>query len=217
MRPDREAARIITNRDLSTLDASLLPRRRVERRGWVAIGLLAAVVVLLSLAPDVATLRYERVLILQQGEWWRLLTGHLVHANVHHLLLNLAGLALVVALFPVEYSLAGWTVIVLASVLAIDLGFVFLRPGLVWYVGASGVLHGVLAAGAIKWWREQPRWLAAVLSAILLGKLTWEQTQGALPLSGSMPVIVDAHLFGAVGGACAALALWQKQRIGVRS
>jgi rhomboid family GlyGly-CTERM serine protease len=168
--------------------------------------------VLLSLAADVNALRYERAAILQ-GEWWRLLTGHLVHFDLHHLLLNLAGLVLIAALFPTEYSVGSWIFIVLASVLAIDVGFLALRPSLVWYVGASGVLHGALAAGAIKWWQEQPRALASALTAILLGKLGWEQMHGALPLSGSMPVIVDAHLFGAAGGACAGAALWVKGRL----
>jgi rhomboid family GlyGly-CTERM serine protease len=127
-------------------------------------------------------------------------------------LLNLAGLALLVALFPVEYSLAAWVFIVLASMIAIDVGFLWLRPTLVWYVGASGVLHGALAAGAIKWWQEQPRWLASALTIILLGKITWEQSHGALPLSGSMPVVVDAHLFGVIGGVLAGLVLWAKGR-----
>jgi rhomboid family GlyGly-CTERM serine protease len=148
-----------------------------------------------------------------EGEWWRLLTGHLVHFDRHHLLLNLAGLALIGALFPTEYSPGAWILIVLTSVAAIDAGFLFLRPSLAWYVGASGVLHGALAAGAIKWWREQPRWLAAALTAILVGKLVWEQTHGALPLSGNMPVVVDAHLFGAIGGACAGLGLWGSQKL----
>jgi rhomboid family GlyGly-CTERM serine protease len=196
------------------LDWSSLLRQRPLLRGGVAIGLVAALMVLLSLATDVHALRYEREAILQ-GEWWRLLTGHLVHFDLHHLLLNLAGLALIAALFPSEYSMGSWLLIVLTSVLAIDVGFFYLRPSLVWYVGASGALHGALAAGAIKWWREQPRWLAGALTAILLGKLAWEQTHGGLPLSGSMPVVVDAHLFGTAGGACAALALWAGQRLGI--
>ena len=168
--------------------------------------------VLLSLAADVTALRYERSAVLH-GEWWRLLTGYWVHFDWHHLVLNLGGLALIVALFPTEYSLASWAIIVIASMLAIDVGFLCCRPTLVWYVGASGVLHGALAAGAIKWWQQQPRWLASALTAILLGKLWWEQSHGPLPLSGNMPVVVDAHLFGALGGTLAAVALWLKRKV----
>ena len=78
-----------------------------------------------------------------------------------------------------------------------------LEPQLEWYVGLSGVLHGALAAGAIGWWRHESKPLALALTAVLVGKLAWEQWQGALPLSGDMPVVVDAHLYGAIGGALA--------------
>jgi membrane associated rhomboid family serine protease len=91
---------------------------------------------------------------------------------------------------------------------AIDLGFLLLEPQLKWYVGASGVLHGALAAGAIAWWRTESRTMALTLSAIVFGKLAWEQVHGALPLAGEMPVIVDAHLYGAIGGAIAVTFIW---------
>ena len=35
----------------------------------------------------------------------------------------------------------------IASTMAIDAGFLCLMPGLDWYVGCSGVLHGAMAAG----------------------------------------------------------------------
>jgi hypothetical protein len=44
----------------------------------------------------------------------------------------------------------------------------------------------------------------------LLGKLAWEQFSGPLPGSEGTaggPVIVDSHLFGALGGALTALTL----------
>jgi len=37
--------------------------------------------------------------------------------------------------------------------------------------------------------------------------LIWEQREGALPLSGSLNVIVNAHLYGAAGGLIAAAML----------
>ena len=165
------------------------------------LGLFMVGLVLLSLLGERATLalRYQRDEVLQ-GEYWRLLTGHLVHGSWRHLLLNCAGLALIAALFPRDYTPRSWLLIALFSVLAIDIGFVFYEPQLQWYVGLSGVLHGALAAGALAWWRHEPKPLALLLSAILVGKLAWEQWHGALPLSGTLPVVVDAHLFGALGG-----------------
>ena len=184
----------------------------VNRLAWL-VGLLAAVLVLLSLTGESGRewLRYERSAVLQ-GQYWRLLTGHLVHGSVQHLLLNGVGLGLIAALFTREYSLRGWLLILACSVATIDLGFVLLEPQLQWYVGFSGVLHGALAAGALGWWRHESRRLALALTAVLVGKLAWEQWHGALPFSGDMPVVVDAHLYGAIGGALAGAVLWLRSR-----
>ena len=108
-------------------------------------------------------LRYERPAVLH-GEYWRLVTGHFVHGSAQHLLLNAVGLGLIAALFPRDYSLRGWLLILASSIATIDLGFVLLEPQLQWYVGLSGVLHGALAAGAIGWWRHESRPLALALT-----------------------------------------------------
>jgi rhomboid family GlyGly-CTERM serine protease len=187
---------------------------RLRRGHVVLIGALISSVVLLAIAGDgvVQSLRYERSAVLG-GEWWRLLSGHLVHGNLRHLSLNVAGLGLVALLFGRDYSVPQWLWILFCSATAIDVGFVFYEPQLEWYVGLSGVLHGTIAAGLIAWWRYENR-LLTLLVALLLGlKLLWEQHRGALPLSGDMPVIVDAHLYGAIGGALAAasIAIWRQR------
>jgi rhomboid family GlyGly-CTERM serine protease len=123
--------------------------------GWL-VGLLATVLVLLWLTGDAGRdlLRYERMAVLQ-GQYWRLLTGHFVHGSGQHLLLNAVGLGLIAALFPREYPVRSWLLILASSIVTIDLGFVLLEPQLQWYVGLSGVLHGALAAGALGWWRYE--------------------------------------------------------------
>ncbi|HKR35644.1 MAG TPA: rhombosortase [Steroidobacteraceae bacterium] len=196
-------------------ESSHRPARTVMSsiQGAWLVGLLAAVLVLLWFTGESGRelLRYERAAVLQ-GQYWRLLTGHLVHGSGQHVLLNAVGLGLIAALFPREYSLRGWLLILASSVVTIDLGFVLLEPQLQWYVGLSGVLHGALAAGALGWWRHESRGLALALSGVLIGKLAWEQWHGALPLSGDMPVVVDAHLYGAIGGALAGALLWRRSR-----
>lgn len=172
---------------------------------WL-FGLLCGVSVLLALGgePVRLAMRYERAAALT-GEYWRLLTGHLVHGDGAHLQLNVVGAALIATLFSRDYSVRQWLLVLLASVAGIDAGFVLFEPQLQWYVGLSGVLHGALAAGAVAWWRHETKPLALALTLLLIGKLAWEQWQGALPFSGDMPVIVDAHLYGAVSGLLAAL------------
>lgn len=163
--------------------------------------------------PWRVVLRYDRAAILNGHEYWRLITGHVVHADQHHLLLNLAGLALIASLCRGCFSVRQWLIVLICVLVAMDVGFLFAMPELAWYVGLSGALHGVLAAGALRWWQIESRWLAALLSAILVVKLAWEQSQGALPLSGDLTVIVNAHLYGALGGAVAAALLMLRARL----
>ena len=166
-----------------------------------------ALLLLLTAAGEAGRtwLRYDRV-ALQSGEVWRLLTAHLVHLDLHHALLNCLGLALMWALFARDYTPRQWLLIVLGSLAAIDAGLWLWDSTLRWYVGSSGALHGVMAAGTLAHLRRRERdgWL---LAAFLAGKLAWEQGVGALPLSGSDPVVVDAHLFGVAGGLAAAVFL----------
>jgi rhomboid family GlyGly-CTERM serine protease len=181
-----------------------------RNRAWWLFGLLALSLVLVSLLGENGrlALRYERSAVLANHEWWRLVSGHLVHGSPRHLLLNGAGLALVALLFARDYSVRAWLLILAFSVAAIDVGFVLFEPQLQWYVGLSGVLHGAMAAGAVAWWRHETKPLALALTLALAAKLAWEQWHGALPFSGDMPVIVDAHLYGPIGGVLAGALIW---------
>lgn len=170
----------------------------------VVLVLLTIILGLTGTAGRLA-MRYERAAILEDSEWWRLLSGHFVHLGWPHLLLNLAGCLLVWFLFRRDYRLWQWLVIVVFSVASMDLGFVWLNPDLAWYVGLSGLLHGLFAAGLLAWLREGS-WEALLMLGIFAGKLAWEQFSGPLPLTAETaggPVVVDAHLYGAAGGVLA--------------
>lgn len=151
-----------------------------------------------------AALRFERSAI-AAGQWWRLLSAHLVHLGSWHALLNCAGLALLWALFARAFRPVSWLLILLASAAAIDAGLWWGNSTIQWYVGSSGVLHGAMAAGTLAHWRaREPDRL--LLAGFLVAKLGWEQARGALPLAGSgVPVLVNAHLYGAAGGLLAAV------------
>jgi rhomboid family GlyGly-CTERM serine protease len=183
---------------------------------WL-IGALISIMVLLALAAERTRLllRYERSAVLN-GEVWRLISGHFVHGNTRHLLLNLAGTGLVALLFGRDYSALQWLWILLTSMLTIAVGFVFYESQLQWYVGFSGALHGAMAAGVMAWWRYENRHLTLIATALLLLKLFLEQTHGPLPFSGDMQVIVAAHLYGAIGGLLAAGMIWLRERYWLR-
>lgn len=182
---------------------------RHDLRAWWLPALLAVLLVALFAAGTAVTdaLRYERGAVFA-GQAWRLVSGHLVHFDLAHLGWNIAGLVLVWFLFAREYTPYGWFVILMASTVAIDLGFLAFEPGLEWYVGFSGVLHGCMAAGLVAWIRRE-RDLLTVAVAVLFGaKLLWEHAYGPLPFAGGslgVPVVHEAHTYGAVGGAAAGL------------
>src|SRR6266513_2262852 len=137
------------------------------------------------------------------GRWWRLLTAHVVHLDIRHALLNSLGLAVLWALFARDYSPRQWVAVGLGAMAAIDAGLWLCDSTLLWYVGSSGALHGVMAAGALAHVRRGQRdgW---VLAGLLAVKLAYEHWLGALPFSGLDTVVVSAHLYGAIGGAAVA-------------
>lgn len=158
-------------------------------------------------------LAYERE-GLQAGQAWRLLSAHLVHLGWSHLALNVAGLAIIAWLVGHVFSGLRWLLIMLLSIAAIDAGLWFLNAEIEWYVGLSGMLHGLLVAGLFVGVANRDR-EALVLSAFVIAKIAWEQFSGPLPGSESTAggvVIVDAHLYGAFGGLLGALFCWRSAR-----
>jgi rhomboid family GlyGly-CTERM serine protease len=186
-------------------------RHGLNSRNWAAAvncdgrygaGLLAACVALLlpQLGGAAATnlLRYDRADI-AAGQWWRFVTAHIAHLGLHHAVLNVLGLVFLWALFAREWRLRQWAIIVVVVIVAIDSGLWLRNPSIAWYVGASGALHGVMAAGVLSYIRRHDP-LGWIMAALLVAKLSFEQLHGPLPFAGrGVPVVVAAHLYGALG------------------
>jgi rhomboid family GlyGly-CTERM serine protease len=161
-------------------------------------------------------LKYDRPAI-EAGEYWRLLTGHLAHLSNSHLLLNLAGLVVSWLLVGRNYSTPQWLLVLLISAVTISSGFWFLDENMLWYVGLSGILHGLMIAGAVQGWKALPT-ESAVICVLVFSKLIYEQSFGPLPGSESTSggsVVVNAHLYGTSGGLIAAGIFWR--RVGTRT
>jgi len=178
--------------------------------GKFGLGLLLACAVLLLPElggdPGRALLRYDRA-GLADGQLWRLLTAHVVHLDLEHAALNSLGLVLMWALFARDYTPVQWALILLGSMAAIDAGLWLRDSTVAWYVGSSGALHGVMTAGTLAHLRRRDLdgW---ILAAFIVGKLSFEQLSGALPFADTgAGVVVDAHLYGALGGLAVALAV----------
>ena len=185
---------------LSRNRAGLLESLNCDRAYGLALLGVCALLALLEAGGDPVrdALSYDRA-ALAAGEWWRVLTAHFVHLDPAHAALNGMGVVLMWALFARDYSPLRWLAIYLFSSLCISAGLWLWDSGVTNYVGASGALHGVMTAGTLAHLRRRDLdgWILAIFIIVKLG---YEQFAGALPFSSSGNTIVDAHLYGAVGG-----------------
>jgi rhomboid family GlyGly-CTERM serine protease len=114
----------------------------------------------------------------------------------------MAGLVIVAVFFSQYGNLLDWLFVLLFSAVFTGLGLYWFHPELIWYVGLSGVLHGLFIYGAVREIRFYP-FSGYVLVLLLAGKLFWETMNGALPGSEEVTggrVVVEAHLYGAIAG-----------------
>lgn len=140
-------------------------------------------------------------------EWWRLVSGHWVHTNTPHLLMNLSGLWLLLGLYrhapsrpsaphlmAVILALSAWTGLLLHT------SFPAVSP----YQGLSGVWHGLAVWMALRDWHAHRNQVSLALGALLLLKLGAEQAS-LLTLAPTSQwigarVAIEGHLCGALGG-----------------
>lgn len=179
------------------------------RRYHVPYLLLALVLVLLSLLPDSLQqlLQYQRNAI-GSGQLWRLFSGHLLHSNYWHLLMNLAGLLLAMLLHSHYYRPAvlyrQWAL----CALLISVALYMYSPDIAIYVGLSGLLHSMLTLGALRDIQLKMRsgWLLLVGLCIKVGWEQWQGPDAQLAELIAASVAIDAHLYGVIAGLIVGLA-----------
>jgi rhomboid family GlyGly-CTERM serine protease len=192
------------------------PARPRGDRAWLIATFLASVLLALGGESTQLWARYDRTAI-AAGQIWRLLSAHWVHLGWSHLVLNLAALGLLRGLMGPLLGATQWAVLFGVAALTIDAGLFVFDPETQWYVGLSGVLHAVAIVVAAELLQRE-RVLGLALLTGLVGKVSWEQLAGAsvwsIAASGG-PVIVAAHLYGALAGiACWPVLRWLGSRRG---
>lgn len=195
----------VTSR-LSALRDGLAALHADGARGLWLAALLAALLLPDWLGGEALRLawRYEREAI-ATGAVWRAFSGQFVHLDAMHALANATGAVLIWALVGKAYGLRGWSIVLVATLASTAAGLWWGSPSVAWYVGGSGFLHGLLIAGALRL-AAQREPLAWVVLAVVAAKLVFEQWSGPLSAAGggaTPPVVVAAHLYGALGGALA--------------
>ena len=148
-----------------------------------------------------ADLTFDRVAI-QSDEYWRLLSGHLVHTNGSHLGMSLAGILALWLLQGDDYNVRDYLTAAMVSAIGVSACLYYLNSSIAWYAGLSGLLHGLFAWGVTADMHAR-RHIGPVLVVGLLAKLLLEQTFGAAAASERLlgyPAVIDANLYGAAFG-----------------
>ncbi|UGA55628.1 rhombosortase [Vibrio sp. VB16] len=153
--------------------------------------------------------------LIQNGQWWRILSGNFTHTNTIHFSMNIAAMWVIAYLFkPSAKSLLGALLFLSTSV---GLGLLF--STLHSYAGLSGVLHGLFAFYALSeaLYGRKSSWLLVIG---LIIKIVHEQLYGASISTAkliSAEVAIEAHLIGGVTGLSLAVMLYVLLRFNTHS
>ena len=140
--------------------------------------------------------------LVRAGDWPRLITGNLLHADLVHLFFN--GLALVSLGRPLE-PLLGTRRFLFLFLVACCGGALFsaLFTGALIAVGASTGIVGLFGAGAAAGWRAVERWDPPARGRYLVKQLLWTLFLLGLPAL----IVPNADHFGHIGGLLAGVAV----------
>ena len=136
------------------------------------------------------------------GQIWRLVTAHFCHTNGYHLLLNAVGLVVTVSLFINTFKQQPILPLLLFIAVFISACLIIFEPTVHSYVGLSGVLHGLFSFAICDELKKRDKF-SGILGLGFVAKIAWEQWNGPSPsteqLIGAI-VLINAHLYGAIGG-----------------
>ncbi len=162
---------------------------------------VALVFILELLKPASATLLGFLPQHISDGQWWRVITGQMLHTNLNHTLLNVAGIALLWALHGEYYTTKHYFFVVLVSLILVGIPLVFIYSE-THYAGLSGIIHALLIYGASIDIRNRINsgWLIFVG---VWAKALYEIYFGSAMATSELieaRVAVEAHLAGVISG-----------------
>lgn len=165
------------------------------RSAMVALAALA-LYALAGPAPETLVLTRGAPLAAQP---WGLLTGHLAHSDLGHLLWDVAGLLLVGLVYEPLLRARVWLALGI-GVLVIDVAFLVEMTDWTRYCGLSGLINALVGAGLIAALRHRDA-AALAFGLLISAKVLVEFVSGtALFINTSWPAVPMAHLVGVLAG-----------------
>jgi rhomboid family GlyGly-CTERM serine protease len=164
----------------------------------LTIGLLTTLFTLHWLVTDKTALYFSAAGIFD-GEAWRIISGHFMHADLQHLLWNCLGLAVLGTLLEfrsrtVLLASLGTGIVVVSALL--------LTPyaKLDYYCGLSGVLNTLLLVALWLEWKSTRSRLIILITCACIAKVVIEVSQGVSIMTHiTWPPYAWSHVAGLIG------------------
>jgi rhomboid family GlyGly-CTERM serine protease len=151
--------------------------------------------------PQLHILFYFELSPVTSGEWWRLLTDHLIHTDWEHWLWNAVALT-VLGSYLEKQSKCLWFQGMLIGTASVNILLLSGWTQVTLYCGLSGVLNTLLVLALFHYWRETRSGWVITAAFICLSKLTLELFFGVSLLTDiTWPPFPPAHLVGTLAGA----------------
>ena len=184
--------------------------RRPRKIPWITLLLSTAAVALYLLPWAAAVFIFDRS-ALDQGQLWRLLTGHLVHLSAAHLIVDAAAFGIVAG--AIERAGRPLGSLLFALTAGIGLFLWWRLPQMAVYGGLSGIGYGLLIyatltlPGIRSRWRRPAQIAASMVALKVFLEIGMQTAWSPMPAQGFVP-LPQSH---AAGIAIALLYLaWEK-------
>lgn len=193
-----------------------LPKKPDQYAGYLLIGALCVALFIANNYLNFNTyayLAFDRDSLLAH-QYWRAISAHFLHTNIWHLFLNLLGLLL---LWLLHGDYANSRELLLQSFClgaGISVCIYLFTPNILWYVGLSGVLHGLFVIGAMQDIKNK-RFSGYLLLVGVIIKILDEQLSGpdqSLQSLIQANVAIDAHLYGVFLGLPMGMIIMQRNK-----
>lgn len=172
----------------------------------LCLSAIAGALALLSLAlPVIDWYCFDYTAIVVQEEYWRLISGHLVHSSLSHAFWDISLFALLSAylekkdpqrlMMGITLAVVGLSAFMLTPLVEIER-----------YSGLSGVIYCLLIMAYLEWQKKHSMLIGLIPAVLVIGKTLMEwQSSEAVFVSDGWSVFVEAHLLGAAIGIAAIL------------